>query len=701
MSPEQAASDPAIDGRSDVYSLACVLHELLVGEPAFKGSGVEVMVAKVLGEPPPAVRRLRAGVPAHVDAALGRALAKLPSDRFATARDFADALVHPAPAEAAGDAPTGPTTPTPPAGARRRSSGRAIVGALATVALVFTTWSTLRPSPRAPEPTQFVYEGLIGQTRFSAATLTPDGRAIVYTGPDVAGSPIMVWRLDPGEAARGIPGTEGGYNPFVGPDGQRLLFSSAVDGLWTTVPIDGVDATNASSAWRYGSTTWLGDSALVSPGPTRGLLKRRLADRREVLLTRLDSAQGETRHLAPLILPGARDVVFTISKRTGPSVANGMLAIASLDPDTSQLPRHVVLDLAARHAIAYVDGWLLYTRADGKAIMAARLDVERRQTAGEPIAVLSDEGGNLETASLADNGTLLYVRHPRVNSAVLVDGSGTAQPGLTNPEGPFAHPRFSPDGQRLAVQVSSDAGENLWLYDVASRTPFQFTTNGKALHPTWTPDGRELVFMKGGGGLMLQRVDGSAPAEMIPGTEGGFGPIVTPDGESVLFQVRTAKGWSIWSAPLGGEGATRRLMDDAFSVSMPAVSPDGRWLAYVSSETGEDQVWARPFVGAGTAVQVSESGGTEPAWSPDGKRIYYRASGALMAAEVAAPGLTITTRRPQFAGDFDATLPHRNYDVSSDGKQFVMIASSAAGKPEVVLLVGWLPRLRELLASGH
>jgi serine/threonine-protein kinase len=698
MSPEQAAIEPAIDGRSDIYSLACVLYELLVGEPPFRGSAVEVMVAKVLGEPPPGVRTLRPDVPAHVDAALSRALAKLPADRYDTAREFADALVRAAPAEAAEDSPNAATTtPKLPAGARWRRPARVVVGAAATVGLVLATWSMLGAPPQPAEVTQFVYKELIEQTQFSSATLTPDGRAIVYTGADEAGSPIMMWRLGQGEAARGIPGTEGGINPLVAPDGRRLLFFT-INERHATTSIDGVPAIRASNAWRYGSSAWVGDSAFVAAGPRRGLFRRRLVDGSQVELTRVDSAQGETRHLAPLILPGARDMVFTVTKRSGPSVANGALAIASLDPGPSSLLPHVVLDLAARHAIAYVDGWLLYTSADGRNIMAVQLDVERRRASGAPVSVLQDDGGNLEGASLADNGTLLYVRHPRANSAVLVDAAGAMRRGLTNPEGSFMHPRLSPDGQRLAVQVTSAKGEDLWLYDLPSRTAMQLTTDGKGLNPTWTPDGRRLVFTKAREGLMLLPADVSAPAEMIPGTEGAFGPTVTPDGESVVFQMRTDNGWSIWSASLSGEGAPRRLVDDPVSVSMPVVSPDGQWLAYAVSDGGENEVWARPFFRPGNALQVSQGGGTEPAWSPDGKRIYYRASGALMAADVAAPGLTVTARRPQFAGDFDATMPHRNYDVSSDGTEFVMIAPYKAGRPEAVLLVGWLAKLREQLA---
>jgi serine/threonine-protein kinase len=705
MSPEQAAIDPDIDGRSDIYSLASVLYELLVGEPPFKGSSVEVLRAKVLGEPPAGVRSLRPGVPPHVDAALTRALAKLPADRYGTAREFADALMQAAPADAAGHVSVAATASRAPEGARRHAGGRvvvgAVVGAAATVGLAFAAWSTLTDPPQIPEVTQFVYKDLIEPTQFSSATLTPDGRAIVYTGADESGSPIMIWRLDQGEAPRGIPGTEGGINPRVAPDGRQLLFFS-VDERLATVSIDGVRAARASNAWRYGSSAWVGDSAFVAAGPRRGLLRRRLLDGSQVELTRLDSAQGETRHLAPLILPGARDMVFTVSKRSGPSVAIGALAITPINPGSSSPVPHVVLDIAARHAIAYVDGWLLYTSADGRAIMAVQLDVERRETSGEPVPVLLDAEGNLDGASLADNGTLLYVRHPRVNSAVLVDANGVMRgpTGLTNPEGSFMHPRLSPDGKRLAVQVTSAKGEDLWLYDLPSRTARQLTTDGKGLNPSWTPDGR-LVFTKAREGLMLLPADGSAAAEMIPGTEGAFGPTVTPDGESVVFQMRTANGWSIWTTSLSGESPPRRLVDDAVSVSMPVVSPDGQWLAYAVSEGGENDVWARPYLRAGDAVQVSQGGGTEPAWSPDGDRIYYRAGGALMAANVTGPGLTITARRPQFAGDFDATMPHRNYDVSADGTEFVMIAPFAAGRPEAVLLVGWIAKLREQLAPGR
>lgn len=266
------------------------------------------------------------------------------------------------------------------------------------------------------------------------------------------------------------------------------------------------------------------------------------------------------------------------------------------------------------------------------------------------------------------------------------------------------HPRISPDGKRFAVQVTSAGRHDVWLYDIASRTPMQLTTTGNALHPTWTPDGRRLVFLAKTSArglewpteLWSQPADGSAPRK-VEGTDGAFGPAVTPDGRSVVFQRGFTAGWSIWSAPLSGEGATRKVLDDTSTHYMPAVSPDGRALAYVSSASGRDEVYARPFPGPGPAVQVSDGGGTEPAWSPDGRRIYYRGKGALVAVVVTRPGLAITARTPLFKDVFDASMPHRNYDVAPDGKGFVMITT---GNPEAVVVLNWLTALRARLARA-
>ena len=695
MSPEQAAGSTEIDGRSDVYSLACVLYESLVGDPPFTGRSAQVVLARVLTETPTRVRTLRPSVPAHVDAALARALAKLPADRHATARAFAEALVaDPLPAAAL---PAVPYARAP----WRRGPMRLVMGSAAVIGVAVAAWMARRP-PDAP--TYFVYDDLIDQSPRSAVTITPDGRALVYTGSGADSGALMVRRV--GQlAARAVAGTEGGSRPFVAPGSQRLAFHAS-NGRLQTVSLEDVAAAERPNGWRYGNGGWIGERAILSERAlrSRGLATHMPGDSTATELTRPDIARGENRHGAPLLIADGRAVVFTVGRCAGPELGTGQLAIAVLAPGGARTHApHVLLDVRARRAVAFVDGWLLYVSVDGAAIMAVRLDVNARRVRGNPVRVLADSVGNMETASLADNGTLLYVRRPRANAPVFVDANGAVHPPLEGGDGSFMHPRISPDGKRFAVQVTSACGHDVWVYDIASRTAARLTTTGVALHPTWTPDGRRLVVMRGGKrGLLSLPVDGGRAADTLPGTVDAFAPTVAPNGRLVVFQrapADPADAWSIWSASLQGESAPRRVLDDRFVNYMPTVSPDGHALAYVSDATGREEVYARPFPGGGAAVQVSDGGGTEPAWSPDGRRIYYLGPKGAMMAAGATRSLVITSRARLFGGAFPGRMEHRNYDVAPDGTGFLMIAPGR--RPDAVVVLDWLPELRARLASAR
>ena len=679
MSPEQANVDPAIDGRSDIYSLACMLYEMLAGDPPFTGSTVSAVIAKVRGDPPSSVRTVRPSVPVHVDAALARALAKLPADRYATVREFADALAL---------APVGPSAGARTTGTRWRRSTRLLLGVATILGVASAAWMMTR---KPVAPSWFVDANLIDPTHRSSVAITPDGGATVYTGPAESGRPIMLRPV--GQiTSRVIDGTLGGWRPFVSPDGQRIVFMSSSGNL-TLATLDGVARSNTKNAWRFGNGAWVDDSTVVSSFAAAGLTKG-VPGTALTQFTRPDSVGSK--HDAPLSIPGTRLVVFTARRGGGPGLVVGQLAIASLDEGRTSIAPHVPLGIAARRAIAFVDGWLLYISENGKAIMAARLDLAGRRIVGSPIPVLNDAAGNLEGGSLADNGTLLYVRRPRGNSVMLVDAKGAVRPIVASSDESFMHPRISPDGKRFVMQIMSGPRSDVWLYDIATGTPTQLTTTGDAFHPVWTPDGRRIVFMAGGV-LVAQLVDGGT-AERIPGTERPFGPSVTTDGRSVVFQRRSDREWGIWSASLTG-GAARKVMDDPFATYMPAVSPDRQRIAYVSKATGYEEVYARPYPGPGPAVQISERGGIEPAWSPDGRQIYYHIRSVLMAVTV-TPALAITSRTTLFKGAFDEHLmPHRNYDVAPDGSGFLMV--SPPKNPETVMVLDWLPELRARLARAR
>jgi hypothetical protein len=561
----------------------------------------------------------------------------------------------------------------------------------------------LRPPAAPAEVTRSSYPGLVDQM-FGEVTITPNGRALLYTGAEEAGRPIMVWPLDR-PTPRAVPGTEGGGNLGVAPDGRRLAFQ-ALSGTVHIVSLDSGAATGrAAHAWRYGNGAWIGDSAVVTEDrlSSRGLVRRVPGAGTGVVLTRPDVARGESKHVAPLVLPGMRALVFTVDMHGGRGLVAGPLAIASIGPGTAPSPAapapHVRLGVTGRRAIALVDGWLLYTSADGLSIMAARLDVEHRRIVGRPVAVYQEEAGGLETGALADDGTLLILRRSRTNSLVRVDSTGVVHPALPGTRGSFMYPRFSPDGKHVAVQaITGDGGNDVWLYDLATQTPTRLTTTGGALHPTWTPDGRRIVFMVPPPTLMSQPVDGSAAATRIAGTAGGFGPSVTPDGRSVVFQRSSRVGIHIWSASTNGTGAPHDVVDDRLLHYMPALSPDGHWIADVSSETGQsNEVYVRPYPGPGQAVRISDGGGGEPAWSPDGHRVYYRTRGAFMAADITTPALAVTSRRRLFKDAFDGGMPHRNYDVAPDGSGFLMITG---GSSEAVVLLHWLDELRARLAHA-
>ena len=721
MAPEQLAEDASVDSRSDLYSLGILLYQMTTGARPFDVAPRNVLVSAIQSQAHVPVRTLRPQVPAGLERIIDKLLAKRPEDRYQTAhalrtdldglRSELEGFTSPARDVAAYLGRRNRTARSEgPLSASHRGPVRLTLGAAAVAGIAVVTWTALHAF-RAPAagPSRFVVRGLIDASVGSAVTITPDGRTLVYTGSLEAGRPIML--LPIGQlGARALAGTEGGNKPSIAPTGRRVAFFSRDDKL-KIMPIAGGSATDVWDDWRFGDAVWDGDSAILTDGfrkVERGLSRRALdgGGRAPVVLTRPDTARGEVTHAAPLMIPGTRAVVFTVVNTlgAGPGPRSGQLAIALLDQRGGSPSPHVPLGVSARRAIAVVDHWLLYTSEDGGAIMAVRLDVEHRRVFGARVSVLEDSSANMETASLAANGTLLYVRRSRVNSPVLVDAKGAMQPLLAGHEGPFMNPRFSPDGKRFAVQVTSAHGTDVSVYDIASRTRTRLTTTGMANQPTWTPDGRRIVFWSVNGGAVefwSQPADGAAPALKVVTADRAYAPTVTPDGRSLLFQQPIDSGWRIWSAPLSGQRAARQVLDDPSTNYMPAVSPDGKWLAYVSRLSRREEIFVRAFPGLGAPVQVSDSGGTEPAWSPDGRRIYYRDKRWLMAALVTAPSLAIAARERLFEGAFDGEMAHRNYDVSPDGKHFLMIAADSAANPEAVVVLNWLPELRARLSAAR
>lgn len=709
MSPEQITGDTVIDGRSDIFALGCVLYEMFAGDPPHSGSSVQSVLARILSEPPRAVRTMRPSVPKHVDRALDRALAKLPADRFVSAREFALALSA-APPSGIDASAHRVAAPVARQSLRERLRDPLLLtfGMAAVLVGASAAWSWgRRPDASPPVTARFVVPGLSsGET-----AITPDGRSLVFPGR-VEGTPRLLLRSIDGFDATPIAGTEGGWFAVVAPDGRDVVFPS--QGRLSRVSLEGGVPTVLTTAYVSGTPAWgAGGLIALSHGSQGGLSWLAAAGEGPLHpLTRPLASAGETSHSSPMFTPDGTAVVFTVQKQRGRlGRVEGELAIARLDPGATDPVPHIPLGVQGRYAIGMLDDWLLYLGLDVTTVMAVRLDLRRHRVVGAPVTVLQDTqgGGIAGGVALATNGTLIYSRHAGSHARPLLVTAGGEKHVIPGVPGPFSYryPRVSPDGRRMAVQSLSPQGTDIWIHDLAAGASRRLTTTGNAASPVWTPDGSRIVFVATGSGgaqeMWWQRADGGLPAEKLFDGEDRLLPgSVTPDGRTLLYQARVGNVISIWSARLDGDPAPRPVVRERFHNRTPAISPDGHWFAYVSNASGRDEVYVRPFPEVGAALQISTAGGTEPVWSRNGERLYYRTERELFAATILrSPAFAVAGGAPLFTDKFLRMNPQRNYDVTADGR-FVMLGDTMAPQaPDQVVIMNWFTDLRARLRAAR
>ena len=568
-------------------------------------------------------------------------------------------------------------------------------------------------APSAPRTVRLVLSAAGEPAGEEASTLTPDGSTVVSAQPDGGGLRV---RALGALAVRALAGTEGARDPIVSPDGRQVAFFTA-GGQLEQMPLDGTTAPNAlATARMFSSASWgPGGVIVIDQGPSLGLARVAAASGAVRALTRPDTGQGEWEHAHPRVLPDGRAVVFVNVRRTGGWPLAGELAVASLDEPNAAPVSHTGLGVIGRGAVGVVDDQLVYIAGDGSALLAAPFDVRVHRVTGPPVVVLRDPEGPIEAATLAADGTLLYTRGAAAPARTLslVDARGGARsmvrlaPAV---QGSAMNPRLSPDGRRVAIWAPApNGGSDVWIYDVASGTPTRLTTGGRAGLPEWTPDGRRIVFVsadRGRSTIWWQPADGSAPAERIVEVDGLVRTApATPDGHGLVFAKGVQGIWSIWSVPLDGDPRSRiphPVLTGPYSTAMPAVSPDGRWLAYTSSEFGRNDVFVRPFPGPGAAVQLSEHGGVEPVWARDGRRLFYRTGRVMFAASVGAEAAFVVTARDSlFRDTFAGGMPHADYAVMPDGQHLLMLGTGEGMGAAEIVVVNWLPEFRAAVATGR
>jgi serine/threonine protein kinase/Tol biopolymer transport system component len=711
MAPEQAGGRP-VDARTDVYALGCVLYEMLAGEPPFTGPTAQAIIVRLLSETPRPLAAQRASVPEHVDAAVRVAIEKLPADRFTSARAFADALANPgAPLPARAVTTSGATNAAVAMAANERPASRGnramrwLPWALAPLAAA-AAWLVTRPrADTAAEPVRFTIASSNSGDLFDgdagvSVAISRDGRLVAYTGKTASGRQLLLRPLASLRASA-LPRSNEALPPFFSPDGHWLAFGQL--GQLRKLSIAGGEPVTVADVAQVGS--WSPRGTIVLSGDFGTGLRTVTAEGSVKPLTRPDTAGGAHWHRMPLALSDSETVLFADYPASGSSVG-ARIGIASLSTGAAR-----TLGVEGIAPLGIVDGRLAFVAPDRR-IMGVPLDLATRRVAGDPVPLVEQVlvGANgLVAAALAENGTLVYVRGAQ-SGAIVLEGIDGRQDSIAAGTRIYAFPRFSPDGRRLAVAATEGTTQEIWVFDIAAGTSSRLTAMGTADRPEWTPDGRRIAWIAGqpdgSSDVWWQPADGSGSAERLatmtnPVREVSF----SPDGRFAILRDDTPrKQRHLWLVPLDGERTPRPLLVSDFDATSARVSPDGRWLAYVSNESGQNEVYVRRFSQGGGRWVVSSAGGSEPVWARDGRSLFYRSGRTLVRVAVGptssfAMGRRDTLSREMVRENYRSSYFHAMYDVSPDGRRFAF-AESGSEAPELIAVLHFDAELRARVPSA-
>jgi serine/threonine-protein kinase len=690
MSPEQATGDRVIDGRSDLYSLGAVLYEMLAGEPPHAGNSAQAIIAKLMTEEPRPITVLRPATPAPVAAAVHRALQKLPADRFRTAREFADAL----------RAKTTGEQVWVGAGPVRRGARRWWPLAAAGVVGIVVGGAAMQGRGKAAaSSTTLRFDFVVPDSQHAVPVsaipfgFSADDRRIVYVGTAGAQERLYIHDLDDMQT-RVLPGTEGSpRQPTFSPDGNsvafilddRLVKSPAAGGpLRTLLPLNGQG--NAGLSWVDPDTIVASIGGALTAVATNG--------GGSVPVSRPDTAHGELSQWGPRVV-SARYVAYVSLGDAGVSAPR----LAVLDRRSGNV---VITREPCTTVLGTVDGRLLWVTPGGS-VMAARIgaggQVERAQLVMEGVLV---RPGGAAKAALSAGGSLIYHRGVAASQLVLVDEHGVETP-VPGDVRAYGHPRFSPDGTRIAVVIAGGAGSDIWLLDVRTGALRQLTSDGVSDQPSWSPDGQRIVYRdRPPSGARLQSVsaDGGDVRVLVDSASDPFSPIMSPNQKVLLFTAYSSQQGAVRmaEAPAAGGHEPTFIAGPTSTSFVAAFSPDGKWIAAAEGATGGLHVEIRPYPGPGAAVRVSPAQGSEPLWSADGRTLYYRWARTVYAAHLAFdPEPRVTATTTLFTSDLMFDPAYGSWDLAPDGHHFLMV-HSVEQPDETVVIWHWADELRRAWA---
>ena len=699
MAPEQLEGKEA-DHRTDIFAFGAVLYEIVTGAKAFEGESQANLMAAILEREAPPMSQRHAVSPPTLDWIVATCLAKQPDSRWQSAGDVGRHLVRltqddttEASAAFTGSTPTTAWTQALPWG---------LVAAL----VLFGAGSVLRERMGRPntaavarlqigvQPAERIADRPNGRVSRTGVVLTSDGRTVIFTGHQ--DGTIQLFRRDLAEPmATPMAGTEEAQGPFLSPDGEWVGFWAS--GALKKAPMAGGPPVTIGETGRLFGASWGADDRIVFATENGGLMRVSANGGTPEPLTQLDPDLNHLGHRLPWLLPGGEQVLFTVRDQQSPREG---LHVVVQSLTTGE--RKIVVENAA-DARYVPTGHLAFVRLG--VLMAAPFNLETRQITGGVVALEDGvaqaiNSGNTEYDTAAaqfafsDSGSMAFlgggIDPDRLKALIWIDRRGDTEV-LPFELRDYLAPRLSPDGRRIAVH-DNGADRAIWVGDVVRGAMTRLRIDGTGAFAFWTPDGRWLTYgasRYGPRNLYRQLVDGSGDAERLTTSsdQNDHGGSWFPDGAEVVF----VHGHDdIWMLSMEGDRTPRPVVQTEFAEMHPALSPDGRWLAYTSDESGRNEVYVQPYPGSGARQQISTAGGDQPAWSDDGRELYYvtllpaspTAGRAMMVVDVTeAPVLVIGIPTKLFDWSQSPSTPIRRYDVAPDGR-FLVATSDESLFPE-------------------
>ena len=720
MSPEQATAEKEITGRADIYSLASVLYEMLTGEPPHMGNSAQQIIMKIITEQPQPVTRFRKSVPRNVADAVAKALEKLPADRFASAKTFSDALGNPAFAVVTGNDESNAAAGAHPrvrgASVRVRAGYWAIgagVGALATAA----AFVLLRAAPASPAVVRFELStapNVVLNLRSNDAApfaISPDGTTIVFATLDTLGRLGELHRRRIGEiSSTPIVGTLGAFAPFFSPDGRWIGFTTRDLTLRKVSLAGGPPITLATNVQAGEAGASWGDDGFIVYTSARRTMSRISSTGGVPELLSAPDANGGALHW-PFVMPGGKTILF---ERCG----SGQCLSTDLVSFDSRTKAMTVVVPGATRGWFLPTGELIYASREG-VLYAVSFDATRGTVRGEASAVLDGIGKAAKYGymlAVSASGAMIYLPEARSAGRQLVEADRTGKESVLHPDfADYNAPRYSPTRDRIAVARATGAGSQIVVYDVASRTLAQLTTEGSNIRPSWSADGSRVAFYSSRNDiqdLYWMAADRSTPAERVVDGDDTRNSSTTSwsrDGAWIVFDGiasdATFRDENIFAVGTGTDRKRKTLVATTANEETGEVSPDGKWLAYVSDEGGQNQVYVRPFMREGGRWLISDGVGSTALWASNSELVYGDVRRRQMMSVTLELGTSVrvTSRTALFSA-----VPYSefrqgaaDFDVSRDGQRFLMLREAV--KPDErqapIVTLHWADEIRRRIAE--